>query len=108
MGKIYTSQIDSLKLRGNQVDYDNRIIDLIGKEVIPRHIIPTEDVLMSNQVLNSRVGLGSGTSIQNMGSITNIIRSQNFNNYLQNNVQKVVQIPVQDTRTKALIYKLAT
>lgn len=29
--KIYTSQIDTLKSRGTPVEYDNRILEIIGK-----------------------------------------------------------------------------
>lgn len=64
--------------------------------------MPTEEILMSSQVLNSKV-----TSNQNMASITSIIHSGAHHEYM-NGVSKVVQVPVQDTRTKALIYKLTT
>jgi len=31
MSKMYVTQIDTLKSRGAQVDYDNRIMDFVGK-----------------------------------------------------------------------------
>jgi hypothetical protein len=68
--------------------------------------MPTEEVLMSSQVSNRSI------SNSNIGSITNIINSQNYlsggyTGYM-NGVRKVVEVPVQDSRTKALIHKLAT
>lgn len=64
--------------------------------------MPTEEILMSNQVLNSKT-----SSNQNFASITSIINST-AHHELMNGVTKVVEVPVQDTRTKALIYKLTT
>jgi hypothetical protein len=29
--KMYTTQIDTLRSRGTQVDYDSKIMDIIGK-----------------------------------------------------------------------------
>lgn len=31
MTKMYTTQIDTLKSRGTAIDYDNRILDLVGQ-----------------------------------------------------------------------------
>ncbi len=59
---------------------------------------------MSSQVINSKVG-------SNVPSITSIINSNSASfgtNYLINGVRKIVEVPVQDTRTKALIHKLAS
>ena len=61
--------------------------------------MPTEEVFMSQQVVNSKVG-------SNIGSLSSIINPGGFE-YI-NGVRKVVQVPVQDSRTKALIYKLTT
>lgn len=61
---------------------------------------------MSSQVANRSV------NNSNIGSITNIINSQSYvgGGYAgyMNGVRKVVEVPVQDSRTKALIHKLAS
>ena len=59
---------------------------------------------MSSQVTNSKVGASSA-------SIKDVMTIGTWNkqtNYLMNGVTKVVEVPVQDARTKALIHKLAT
>lgn len=40
MTKLYTSQIDELKAKGAQVEYDIRILDLIKNEAIPSQLLP--------------------------------------------------------------------
>lgn len=42
MTKIYTSQVDSLKAKGTQIEYDERILDLIRQDIIPRQLLPSE------------------------------------------------------------------
>lgn len=39
--KLYTSQIINLKSNGSPVDYDPKIMNLIGKDVIPSQFLPT-------------------------------------------------------------------
>lgn len=59
---------------------------------------------MSSQVANRNVA-SSG-----IGSLTTIINSQSYlgSTGYMNGVKKVVEVPVQDARTKALIHKLAS
>lgn len=99
MTKLYTSQIDSLKAKGAQIQYDERILDLIRQDIIPRQFLPSEQMIINR--------VGSNSSI---GSLTTIVNSNvyNFSQQAYMNSRKVVEVPVQDTRTKALIHKLAT
>lgn len=106
MNKLYTSQIDTLRSKGTAVDYDSRIVELAGREVIPKILMPTEELLNSNQVVNSRVN-----TTANMGSLTSIIDASMqggfMGGYYDRHVKRTtVEVPVQDVRTKALIYKL--
>lgn len=59
---------------------------------------------MSHQVMSRDV------KSSNISSLTTIINSHAVtrNSAYMNGVDKVVQVPVQDGRTKALIYKLTT
>lgn len=58
-------------------------------------------MLTSRQVQNYSTG-------SSVGSITNIVNSYATSSQYWNGVSKVVEVPVQDARTKALIYKLTT
>lgn len=58
---------------------------------------------MSRQVQNYNT-----SSSSSVGSITNIVNSYATSSQYWNGVSKVVEVPVQDARTKALIYKLTT
>lgn len=50
---------------------------------------------------------GSFAGFNTSGSLTTAVNLFGQSSYM-NGVSKVVQVPVQDSRTKALIYKLAT
>lgn len=92
--KLYTSQIINLKSNGAPVDYDPKIMNLIGKDVVPSQFLPTQDTIMRTQITNE------------VNSLPLMVSSQRQPYY--NNVSRVsVQVPVQDTRTKAIIFRLA-
>lgn len=92
--KLYTSQIINLKSNGAAVDYDPKIMSLIGKDVIPSQFLPTEDTILRTQISNE-LSNSPFMSPQRQPYFSNVSRVS-------------VQVPVQDARTKALIYRLAT
>lgn len=97
LNKLYTSQITNLKAKGTPVDYDPKIMELIGKEVVPTQFLPSEDVVMRTQVIN-------GIDNKSLLLSTSPLRSR----YMTNVSRVSVQVPVQDTKTKALIHRLAS
>jgi hypothetical protein len=97
VSKLYTAQIDTLKTKGALADYDPKIMGLIAKEAVPAQFLPSEDLAMKSAIIQD---LASGPLLASSVPF----RSAQFSAANRT----TVQIPVQDTRTKALIQKLAS